>query len=246
MTGVQTCALPISYAQKSPFYFEGKEAGELSKLFKVDRFRFVPETPYTDLYGRHYRGGHIGFLPLVRQGGVSHSGKYTIRVRAAAVDRTHDYGKTISDFRNGDPLVLEIASVDRRGSVTSAGNVSKMVSLSTYELTRAEPQWFEWTGYLEKGYEPEVRFRNGTTATKRLTRILLNKADEFPEFKPYAKMRETNTGGLERWHGVLKAYRGPKRSEEHTSELQSRTNLVCRLLLEKKKKKTKTQAACMS
>src|SRR5688572_31819121 len=30
------------------------------------------------------------------------------------------------------------------------------------------------------------------------------------------------------------------RSEEHTSELQSQSNLVCRLLLEKKKKKTKT------
>src|SRR3989440_1210392 len=30
----------------------------------------------------------------------------------------------------------------------------------------------------------------------------------------------------------------PKRSEEHTSELQSRSDLVCRLLLEKKKKKT--------
>ena len=30
---------------------------------------------------------------------------------------------------------------------------------------------------------------------------------------------------------------GRVRSEEHTSELQSRTNLVCRLLLEKKKKK---------
>src|SRR5438046_7932892 len=29
------------------------------------------------------------------------------------------------------------------------------------------------------------------------------------------------------------------RSEEHTSELQSLTNLVCRLLLEKKKKKRK-------
>src|SRR5690606_40717383 len=28
---------------------------------------------------------------------------------------------------------------------------------------------------------------------------------------------------------------GPPRSEEHTSELQSRENLVCRLLLEKKK-----------
>src|SRR2546429_10021800 len=31
---------------------------------------------------------------------------------------------------------------------------------------------------------------------------------------------------------------GEKRSEEHTSELQSRLHLVCRLLLEKKKKKT--------
>src|SRR5690349_22923464 len=29
----------------------------------------------------------------------------------------------------------------------------------------------------------------------------------------------------------------PSRSEEHTSELQSRRDLVCRLLLEKKKKK---------
>src|SRR2546422_11137548 len=32
-----------------------------------------------------------------------------------------------------------------------------------------------------------------------------------------------------------------KRSEEHTSELQSRLHLVCRLLLEKKKKTTKEQ-----
>src|SRR5438874_6375242 len=31
----------------------------------------------------------------------------------------------------------------------------------------------------------------------------------------------------------------PSRSEEHTSELQSRRDLVCRLLLEKKKKKKK-------
>src|SRR5262249_58205287 len=33
------------------------------------------------------------------------------------------------------------------------------------------------------------------------------------------------------------------RSEEHTSELQSLTNLVCRLLLEKKKKETSDQAS---
>src|SRR5436309_8081843 len=32
-----------------------------------------------------------------------------------------------------------------------------------------------------------------------------------------------------------------QRSEEHTSELQSRENLVCRLLLEKKKEETNSQ-----
>src|SRR3989475_5327602 len=33
---------------------------------------------------------------------------------------------------------------------------------------------------------------------------------------------------------------GEERSEEHTSELQSQSNLVCRLLLEKKKTKKRT------
>src|SRR2546430_5335592 len=37
-----------------------------------------------------------------------------------------------------------------------------------------------------------------------------------------------------------------KRSEEHTSELQSQSNLVCRLLLEKKKKRPVTHAKCPS
>src|SRR3989442_11707557 len=38
----------------------------------------------------------------------------------------------------------------------------------------------------------------------------------------------------------------PRRSEEHTSELQSRPHLVCRLLLEKKKKKTYQILSCAS
>src|SRR2546427_1091139 len=38
-------------------------------------------------------------------------------------------------------------------------------------------------------------------------------------------------------HGVeYRSRQGGVRSEEHTSELQSQSNLVCRLLLEKKKK----------
>src|SRR2546427_6355017 len=37
------------------------------------------------------------------------------------------------------------------------------------------------------------------------------------------------------WRGLM--IDSVRRSEEHTSELQSQSNLVCRLLLEKKKKK---------
>ena len=195
-----------SYRQASPFYFSGKGYEDLPKLFKVDRFRFTPDTPFTDLYGRHYRGGHIGFLPLVRQGGVPHSGIYTIRVKAAAISRHHDYGKALGDFRNGDPLVMEIAAVDRRGSVVSTGNVSKMISLAKVELTNEEPEWFEWDVYMEAGFEPEVRFRNGPMAAKRMVRMLTTHAADKPEFKPFVDMK----GGLEKAHGVLKGYQGPR------------------------------------
>src|SRR2546426_7921492 len=42
-----------------------------------------------------------------------------------------------------------------------------------------------------------------------------------------------------------KTGRGSARSEEHTSELQSPCNLVCRLLLEKKKKKQHRYVNCV-
>src|SRR2546427_4423241 len=45
---------------------------------------------------------------------------------------------------------------------------------------------------------------------------------------------EVDPEGLAQIAGWLAKYR---RSEEHTSELQSQSNLVCRLLLEKKKKR---------
>src|SRR5204862_6118919 len=55
-------------------------------------------------------------------------------------------------------------------------------------------------------------------------------------------------GGRRRGHPQRKPRRKPPakpslrmRSEEHTSELQSRRDLVCRLLLEKKKKKEKAK-----
>ncbi|HCZ02667.1 MAG TPA: hypothetical protein DHV39_04540, partial [Verrucomicrobiales bacterium] len=114
--------------------------------------------------------------------------------------------KALGDFRNGDPLVMEVAAVDRRGSVESTGNVSKMTSLKRVELTNEEPQWFEWDVYMEAGYEPEIRFRNGPMSAKRMVRLLTTKAADKPEFKPFVGMK----GSMEKGHGVLKAYKGPR------------------------------------
>src|SRR3989440_9350928 len=43
--------------------------------------------------------------------------------------------------------------------------------------------------------------------------------------------------------GQIRQPKDSERSEEHTSELQSRSDLVCRLLLEKKKKKKNTNSS---
>src|SRR5207302_3752958 len=53
---------------------------------------------------------------------------------------------------------------------------------------------------------------------------------------PHVPYLETISGDAEAHHRHKKQTGGRgQRSEEHTSELQSRENLVCRLLLEKKK-----------
>src|SRR6266496_5533493 len=51
--------------------------------------------------------------------------------------------------------------------------------------------------------------------------------------------RQGTPGGDGRRPGAAATGASAGRSEEHTSELQSRRDLVCRLLLEKKKKKKK-------
>src|SRR5258708_31583417 len=63
---------------------------------------------------------------------------------------------------------------------------------------------------------------------------------------PFFKRHEDYHKGADDLHGaggewrVEKQHLVPARSEEHTSELQSPDHLVCRLLLEKKKKQSTT------
>src|SRR5437016_7893422 len=63
----------------------------------------------------------------------------------------------------------------------------------------------------------------------------------LPEGGPHKGPRDRSGVGPVRAREAKPAGITLHRSEEHTSELQSLTNLVCRLLLEKKKKKTNKQ-----
>src|SRR2546427_2223294 len=53
--------------------------------------------------------------------------------------------------------------------------------------------------------------------------------------KPQSHRNRGTPGNLVMATSPLRMVSGHHRSEEHTSELQSQSNLVCRLLLEKKK-----------
>src|SRR5690554_7238001 len=66
---------------------------------------------------------------------------------------------------------------------------------------------------------------------------LLEKKNREAKSKFNAATRELALGDFQTYLDVAHAYTFA-RSEEHTSELQSRPHLVCRLLLEKKKKRT--------
>src|SRR2546427_10958615 len=82
-------------------------------------------------------------------------------------------------------------------------------------------------------------FFNDTATTEIYT---LSLHDALPIF------RGVFTGSFRVRPSALRPLRGRRRwrSEEHTSELQSQSNLVCRLLLEKKKKTRPTYPATAS
>src|SRR2546429_7021967 len=86
------------------------------------------------------------------------------------------------------------------------------------QTDRAFPSWLIWSVALDSVRPSKPRDSRKLSTLKRFTMNL-------PQLEC--------TG-----HSGKKSK--PKRSEEHTSELQSRLHLVCRLLLEKKKKLSTT------
>src|SRR2546430_9772461 len=83
-----------------------------------------------------------------------------------------------------------------------------------------------------------------TTLFRSMTYFKLIRSNVRWTIVPFTLMASTALMLVVLWQRtpfLFAALAGP-RSEEHTSELQSQSNLVCRLLLEKKKKHTMTAA----
>src|SRR5687768_18245365 len=78
-------------------------------------------------------------------------------------------------------------------------------------------------------------FFNDTATTEIYT---LSLHDALPISRSGATSRSSRSSSCRRPSTDTPPPACSRRSEEHTSELQSRLHLVCRLLLEKKKKKT--------
>src|SRR2546428_1532656 len=76
-------------------------------------------------------------------------------------------------------------------------------------------------------------FFNDTATTEIYTLSLHDALPIFPLKDSVDRIHRYETGNLR--HRYKVEARLERRSEEHTSELQSRSDLVCRLLLEKKK-----------
>src|SRR2546430_17704144 len=75
-------------------------------------------------------------------------------------------------------------------------------------------------------------FFNDTATTEIYT---LSLHDALPIYAPHAASVRQRCGPSQHSHSSPLVHASRPRSEEHTSELQSQSNLVCRLLLEKKK-----------
>jgi len=176
------------YTQKSPFYFEAKGTRDLPKLFHPDRYRWISDKGYDDLC----RTGIIaaGTSSSSRWRGAAHRrGALAIRMQAAAIDRTHPY-----DFLEGLPQRRSDRDGTRRreprGECREHGQHQPQRTLALVELASEKPQWFEWTVDLDRGEEPEARFRNGAPAGQGtgLHRAERRRQEGHPELEAIGKL----------------------------------------------------------
>src|SRR3989442_3410124 len=92
-----------------------------------------------------------------------------------------------------------------------------------------------------KKTEKAENLRKNVPAEQSEVRMPALRRDDVSEIEAVGHEQHADDGKRERELVTHHLRRTTQRSEEHTSELQSRPHLVCRLLLEKKKSKTASE-----
>src|SRR5690349_16654815 len=165
------------------------------------------------------------------------------------------YGESLAGVRDETPkhqFTVNLSARDAAGKllpeinaqpVGAAGAADRMVQAYNFRMCfsddpAAQVRFTKPAGYTPARYELLARLLKARTAAEgkppRLATLL--KIDRIENHKADVN----NNGAFSTdYLGGSWEYPNADRSEEHTSELQSRRDLVCRLLLEKKKKKKK-------
>src|SRR5690606_27599387 len=137
------------------------------------------------------------------------------------------HGKVFADGAMGRLRFDRPESVMNKDSIRRIASVTKLfTAVAIFQLIEEGKLFLrqsvaDWIEEFKHPLYESINIMHLLTHTSGL------RADPFYYLEPYPAG----------WGSVLFAYQ-PERSEEHTSELQSRENLVCRLLLEKKKIRT--------
>src|SRR6266436_439706 len=134
-----------------------------------------------------------------------------------------------------DPLPFDFRAIDRI-SISACGTAYYAGLIGKY--------WFERFARLpvEIDVASEFRYREAPFAPGNLAMFVSQSgetADTLATLR-YAREQKQHVLSVVNVATSTIARESDVRSEEHTSELQSRLHLVCRLLLEKKKKKKRT------
>src|SRR2546427_5264608 len=104
--------------------------------------------------------------------------------------------------------------------------------MSTIEASPAAQRSGEFQQPVVNDFSIQVATVNGS-GSQTANSVLMRAIFQMGIPVSGKNMFPSNIQGLPTWFTIRAS-----RSEEHTSELQSQSNLVCRLLLEKKKKNT--------
>src|SRR5436309_12091789 len=157
--------------------------------------------------------------------------------------RGQDPAQVLGDFRSLDER--------RRQLITQAENMKAERNRKSEEIARLKKSGQDAAALMEhnKGLreQGDALEKQASEAEQELRSIIAGIPNVPHESVPAGKSADDNIE-VRRWGTPRQFDFVPKphwelgeqlRSEEHTSELQSRENLVCRLLLEKKKTKDK-------